>query len=132
MTLSLIVIGTYFYFANASDWFPRICVFAFIGAFYLGAGPIPWVVVGEMFGANVKWLGSSVAVCLYWTFRYVVHYVLWEDLCTLGEDVLCWACACECIFAILFVHFLVPETKGKSLLEIQDILKGSEPVSSNE
>jgi hypothetical protein len=89
-------------------------------------------VVGETFRVNVKWLGSSVAVCLYWTFRFVVHYVLWEDLYTRGEDVLSWAFARVCIFAILFVYFLVPETKGKSLLQIQGILEGSEPVSSNE
>jgi SP family facilitated glucose transporter-like MFS transporter 8 len=126
MALSLIVIGTYFNIANASDWFPGICVFAFISAFSLGVGPIPWVVIGETFSIHVKWLGSSVAVCLYWTFRFVVYYVLWEDLYALGEDVLCWAFACVCIVAILFVYFLVPETKQKSPLEIQGILEGAE------
>jgi SP family facilitated glucose transporter-like MFS transporter 8 len=129
MTLSLIVIGTYFNVANASDWFPRICVFAFIGAFSLGVGPIPWVMAGEMFSVNVKWLGSSVAVCLYWTFRFVLQHVLWNDLYALGEDVLCWAFACVCISALFFVYFLVPETKGRSLLEIQSILERDGPES---
>ena len=130
MCICLAVLGFYFRLKNRGDdvsnigFIPLICVNVFIVVFSLGFGPIPWMMTGELFAANVKGTASSIAVCTNWTLVFVVTFTFEKFLETLGEDNTFYMFAVICGAAAIFIFLLVPETKGKSLAEIQQILKG--------
>jgi MFS transporter, sugar porter (SP) family len=130
MSLCLAVLGLYFCLKNNEDdvsgigWLPLLCVTIYIVMFSLGFGPLPWLIMGEVFAPNVKGAASSVAVCTNWTLTFVVTYSFGKLIDGLGEDWTFWSFAIICGIATVFTYYLVPETKGKTLSEIQRILNG--------
>ncbi|PSN47391.1 Facilitated trehalose transporter Tret1 [Blattella germanica] len=137
MGLCLAVLGLYFHLKdNGSDvsgigWLPLVCVNVFIVVFSLGFGPIPWMMTGELFAANIKGTASSIAVCTNWTLVFIVTFSFEKLLNALGTNVTFWIFAVICGLASAFVFILVPETKGKSLSEIQQMLSGKSPRKAN-
>lgn len=80
--------------------------------------------MSELFSSNIKGLASGLAVTLNWTLVFIVTRTF-EDLnANLGEAGTFWLFGAITAVGFLFVFFLVPETKGKTLVEIQKILGG--------
>ncbi|XP_051144807.1 sugar transporter ERD6-like 5 [Andrographis paniculata] len=93
-------------------------VLIFSGSFSLGLGGIPWVIMSEIFPINVKGLAGSLVTVVNWLGTWIVTY----SFAFLEQ----WSAAgIFFIFAIIsgltmvFVVKLVPETKGRTLEEIQ-------------
>jgi len=129
MGLCLAILGLYFCFKKGGDvsgigWLPLLCVTVYIVVFSLGFGPLPWLMMGEVFAPNVKGAASSIAVCTNWTLTFVVTFSFGKLVDGLGEDWTFWLFAITCGIATIFIYYLVPETKGKTLSEIQRILNG--------
>jgi len=129
MGLCLAILGLYFCLKKGDDvssigWLPLLCVTVYIVMFSLGFGPLPWLMMGEVFAPNVKGAASSIAVCTNWTLTFVVTFSFGKLVDGLGEDWTFWLFAIICGIATMFIYFLVPETKGKTLSEIQRILNG--------
>jgi len=129
MGLCLAVLGLYFYLKKVDDvsgigWLPLFCVTVYIVMFSLGFGPLPWLMMGEVFAPNVKGAASSIAVCTNWTLTFVVTFSFGKLVDGLGEDWTFWLFAIICFIATIFIYYLVPETKGKTLSEIQRVLNG--------
>lgn len=78
--------------------------------------------MGEIFSSDIKGLASSLTGTLNWTLAFVVTMIYPPLKASIGPD------SCFIIFTVisiigtLFSAFVVPETKGKSLAEIQKIL----------
>lgn len=89
-----------------------------------GFGPLPWAIMGEIFPANLK----SVASALTASFCWSLGFLLTKSFTTVSEAIgiysVFWAFAVCCVFALLFSIYLLPQTEGKSLQEIQDMLHG--------
>lgn len=138
MGLCLAILGLYFCLKNKGDdvsgigWLPLMCVTIFIVMFSLGFGPLPWMMMGEVFAPNVKGAASSIAVCTNWTLVFLVTYTFGKLVDGLGEHTTFWLFAVICGIATVFIFYLVPETKGKSLAEIQRILNGNSNPKNNE
>lgn len=127
MGLCLAVLGSYFYIKEGGDvsdlgWLPLLCVAVYIVVFSLGFGPLPWLMMGEVFAPNIKGAASSIAVCTNWTLTFAVTFSFGKLVDGLGEEWTFWLFAIICGIATLFVYYVVPETKGKTLSEIQCIL----------
>ena len=134
MGLCLAILGLYFCLKNKGDdvsdigWLPLLCVTVFIVMFSLGFGPLPWMMMGEVFAPNIKAAASSIAVCTNWTLTFLVTFSFGKLIVGLGEDWTFWLFAIICGIATVFIFYLVPETKGKTLTEIQRIFNaGSSP-----
>ncbi|XP_071723819.1 LOW QUALITY PROTEIN: sugar transporter ERD6-like 16 [Rutidosis leptorrhynchoides] len=93
-------------------------VLLYISAFSIGMGAVPWVIMSEIFPINIKGVAGSLVVLVNWLGAWAVSYTFnflmsWSSYGTFlvysGFSVL----------TILFVAKLVPETKGKTLEEIQ-------------
>ncbi|PQM34972.1 sugar transporter ERD6-like 7 isoform X1 [Prunus yedoensis var. nudiflora] len=90
----------------------------YIGSFSIGMGAVPWVVMSEIFPINIKGQAGSLATLVNWfgawlcsyTFNYLMS---WSSY---GTFILYAAINA---LAILFVTLMVPETKGKTLEQIQ-------------
>jgi SP family facilitated glucose transporter-like MFS transporter 8 len=131
MAICTLLIGVFFFLkADYQDvsnlgWLPLTSVCLFIVAFSLGYGPIPWMMVGELFAPNIKGIASSLACILNWILAFLVTR-FYQDLATsFGIHTTFWIFAAISLIGTVFVFFVVPETKGKTLREIQKELGGS-------
>ena len=88
----------------------------------LGLSPLPYMMLGELFPTNVKGVAVSMANIWASLLAFVVskmHQVV-TDTCGIYAA-FGWF-ASTCFFGIVFIFFVVPETNGKSLMEIQEEL----------
>lgn len=88
------------------------------------AGPIPWMMMGELFANDAKGVAGAVAGAINWSMAFVITatYSTMSETFGIGQTFLIFSAFC--MLAFLFVFFFVPETKGKSLIEIQRMLSG--------
>ncbi|GJN37792.1 hypothetical protein PR202_gb26781 [Eleusine coracana subsp. coracana] len=90
----------------------------FTGSFSLGMGGIPWVIMSEIFPINTKGSAGSLVTLVSWLGSWVVSYgfnflLIWSSYGTF------FLFASICGLTVMFVERLVPETKGRTLEEIQ-------------
>lgn len=105
---------------------PIVSVAVYITVFSLGFGPIPWMMLGELFPAKMKGIASSIAAALNWVLAFTVTKLFQNMLDLLGTDLTFVVFTVSTILATVFVCFFVPETKGKDMEEIQYMLAGTE------
>ncbi|XP_019456410.1 PREDICTED: sugar transporter ERD6-like 7 [Lupinus angustifolius] len=93
-------------------------ILVYIGSFSIGMGAIPWVVMSEIFPINIKGQAGSIATLVNWFGAWLCSYTFnflmsWSSY---GTFILYAAIN---VLAILFIVVAVPETKGKSLEQLQ-------------
>ncbi|KAG4913112.1 hypothetical protein JHK85_054495 [Glycine max] len=93
-------------------------ILVYIGSFSIGMGAIPWVVMSEIFPVNIKGLAGSVATLVNWFGAWLCSYTFnfFMSWSSYGTFILYAAINA---LAILFIIVAVPETKGKSLEQLQ-------------
>ncbi|APZ44843.1 D-xylose transporter XylE [Polaribacter reichenbachii] len=103
-------------------------VLTFIGSFALSMGPVVWVVLSEMFPNKIRSVAMSVAVAVQWAGNYVVSQSF--PMVTVSElnnnnfwngSLPYFIFSFFIIIIIIFTYKFIPETKGKSLEEIEAI-----------
>lgn len=111
---------------SAISWLPIVSLVIFIAVYCIGWGPLPWTVMGEMFASNVKSKASGITVCVCWLVSFFITKFANNLQDVFGQFALFWIFAVFCVASVLFTVLILPETKGKSLQEIQDVLSGVE------
>ncbi|XP_024525314.1 sugar transporter ERD6-like 4 isoform X1 [Selaginella moellendorffii] len=132
MAVSCFLVGFAFYLQQHMDATSHFAPFVgnlalisllvYITSFALGMGPIPWIIMSEVLPSHIKGLGGSVATLVNWTFSWLVtmsfNFLLnWSST---GSFALF---AGMCAFTVLFVAVLVPETRGRTLEEIEALFQ---------
>lgn len=112
-------------------WLPITSLSLFIIVFSLGFGPIPWMISSEVLPQEIKTKASAGAGTFNWFLAFVVTLFFNDVIDAIGTDITFFFFMAVCIVGTVFVFFIVPETKGKSFEEIQRILGGDSPSSSN-
>ncbi|XP_034837077.1 facilitated trehalose transporter Tret1-like [Maniola hyperantus] len=127
-SLAMFFLGLYFYLDHVGNpvidkikWFPLAVLILFFIGYDSGLGIIPNTLIGEMFTTNVRSKGSAVALTSSWAAGFVVTTIFGSIIESIGY-IAFWIFAATCLGAVVFTIFCVLETKGKSLLEIQDLL----------
>ena len=102
-----------------------LAILVFIGSFAMSMGPVVWVMLSEMFPNNVRSVAMSIAVAAQWLFNALVA----NSFPLVNESALnqngfngalpYFIFSSFCVVAMVFVWKLVPETKGKSLEEME-------------
>lgn len=98
-----------------------IAIVAFIAAFAMALGPIPWILCSEIFPMRIRGSAMSVATFAIWISCYIVArtFPKLNESPHVGPALTFWIYAVCSALAFLFVLKMVPETKGRSLEEIE-------------
>lgn len=136
MSICLGVLAVYFHLLenqirDLHFTIPIISVTLYITVFSLGFGPIPWIMIGELFPSKIKGLASSISAALNWVLAFTVTKLFQNLLDLLGSGYTFGTFMIATIFATVFVCCLVPETKGKDMKEIQYILAGNVEIEED-
>ncbi|XP_020043168.1 solute carrier family 2, facilitated glucose transporter member 10 isoform X2 [Castor canadensis] len=112
-------------------WAALVCMMAFVAAFSLGFGPVTWLVLSEIYPAEIR--GRAFAFCN--SFNWAANlFISLSFLHLIGAIGLSWTFLLYGLTAVLglsFIYSFVPETKGQSLAEIdQQFRKRRFPLSS--
>jgi len=132
MAICTLLLGVFFYLKVDPDsdtsnlgWLPLTSVCVFIVAFSLGYGPIPWMIVGELFAPHIKGFASSLSCVFNWILAFLVTRFYSDLVSEFAIHTTFWIFTVLSGIGVVFVFFIIPETKGKTLDEIQSILGGS-------
>jgi SP family arabinose:H+ symporter-like MFS transporter len=98
-----------------------VCVMVFIAAFASALGPIPWILCSEIFPNKVRGRAMSIATFTIWSCCYIVAqtFPMLNDSKAIGPVVTFWIYGAVSLLTFVFVWFAVPETKGRTLEEIE-------------
>jgi SP family arabinose:H+ symporter-like MFS transporter len=104
-------------------------ILLFIGAFAMALGPIPWIVCSEIFPTRIRGRAMSLATFTIWTSCYIVAqtFPMLNDSPVIGPARTFWIYAVCSLGALIFVAAMLPETKGRSLEEIEQSWQRNEP-----
>ncbi len=96
-------------------------ILLFIAAFAMALGPIPWIVCSEIFPTRVRGRAMSVATFVIWSTCYLVaqSFPMLNDSPAIGPAKTFWIYCAFSFLGFLFVFWQMPETKGRSLEEIE-------------
>lgn len=108
---------------NQIDALALFSMISYIVFFSIGMGAIPWVLMSEIYPNRVRGIASSVAVCVNWTCAFIMTLTFASLNAMLGNAGTFLLFAFELLLTTLFVFKYVPETKGKTLEEIQEYFK---------
>ncbi|CAH9115175.1 unnamed protein product [Cuscuta epithymum] len=103
---------------NAAPILALAGILVYIGSFSVGMGAVPWVIMSEIFPINVKGVAGSLATLVNWFGAWLCSYTFnflmsWNSIGTF------MIYAAVNVIAVLFVIKIVPETKGRTLEQIQ-------------
>jgi SP family galactose:H+ symporter-like MFS transporter len=95
------------------------CLMTYVSFFSLGLGPVPWLMNAEIFPLSVRGKAMSIAVASNWLFNFLIAQTFLSLVKFMGSAGVFLLFAIFSILALIFVRRFVPETKGKSLEEIE-------------
>lgn len=104
------------------SFLPIASLLLYIISFNLGFASLPWAISGELFTANLKCLAATVncSACFLLSFVTTTFFPYLNGV--IGIDGSFLVFSVFCVISCVFIYFVVPETKGKSLYEIQQML----------
>lgn len=127
MLLSETALGVYFYLSDETEtdvssfsWLPVVCLVLYIITYNCGFGPLPWTVMGEIFPTNVRSVASATTSSVCWLLGFILTKFFGQVSNEIGMGGSFWIFAGFCLVAAIFVITYLPETKGKTLAEIQE------------
>ena len=130
MSISLLILGFNINVIEAGSesdvvrLFPVVEIVAYILSFGIGVGTIPWLLLGELCPAKVKGVTSGFAVFAAFLAIFIVVKMFPLMVVTFGQVATYWLFSVVCALTGLFSVAFLPETKGKSLGEIQRLFDG--------
>jgi len=91
----------------------------FITSFAFSLGPVVWTVINEIFPARVRGRGVALATAVNWGSAYIVSQFFLSLVDAIGSSLTFFLFTFFCVVGWIWVYRAVPETKQKSLEEIQ-------------
>mmetsp|Transcript_78809 Transcript_78809/g.142155 ORF Transcript_78809/g.142155 Transcript_78809/m.142155 type:complete len:167 (-) Transcript_78809:93-593(-) len=111
-----------FFIKTSPGWLVLVCSFGYIAFFSIGLGPIPWLMMGELFPQQIRSNASSIAAALNWSCSFVTTETVSSLKGAIGFSGVFGLYACVLALGTVYVALRVPETKGKSFAELEQML----------
>ncbi len=122
MIISLFILGTAFFIpalSHSYGWLPVVSLMLYVASFAIGLGPVFWLLISEIFPLKIRGLAMSIASDANWGSNLLVALTFLSLIQLVGKGWTFWLYGIITILAVLFSFKLVPETKGRSLEEIE-------------
>jgi SP family arabinose:H+ symporter-like MFS transporter len=119
MGISLLIIGIAFHFNASQGWLLLPFILLYIACFASSMGPVVWVVMSEIFPTRIRGRAMSIATVVLWIGCYAVSQTFPMFVETLGSAYTFWIYMVMAVFTFFFVLKVLPETKGRTLEEIE-------------
>ena len=132
MIVSICLLGAFFFIKhNLNDTdlakelsvLPIVALSTYIAAFSVGLGPIPWLMMSELFSPSARGIASSILVCSNWSLCFVTVKFFPGLKLLIGMAITFWSLGAILVVCTLLIFLVVPETKGKTLEEIQRLFQ---------
>lgn len=105
--------------ASQISWLAVLCVILFIMAFSIGWGPIPWILMAELFPPLARDTAGAFVNLVNWLCAFLVLKFFPQMQKAFLQQGAFWFFSGFCLLSFLFTLFVIPETKGKTLEEIE-------------
>jgi len=119
MGVSQLLLGAAFRVENLSGSAILFLILLYIAFFAMAMGPIVWVVLSEIFPTRMRGSAMAIATVALWIADFAVTLTFPVIADRLSETTAFWIYAVMCAIDFFFMLFLLPETKGKTLEEIE-------------
>ncbi len=96
-----------------------VLVLTAIGCYAMSLAPVTWVIISEIFPNRIRGTAMSIAVGFLWIACFLLTYTFPIFKTLLGASVTFWIYAGICVVGFFFIWRRLPETKGKTLEEIE-------------
>ena len=123
MAVCLAMVGLAFYTGTAGGYWVLAGILLYISFFAISLGPLTFVVVAEIFPNQIRGRAMGVAIFFLWLSVYVVSQTFPMLLESIGSAYTFWIYMVTSVMAFIFILNVVPETKGKTLEQIQEMWK---------
>jgi sugar porter (SP) family MFS transporter len=134
--IGLIVLGWYFdmgsKFQHANPWIALAAMMFYIAMFEISLGPIFWVMIAEIFPLRARAKAMAVCTMFNWLFNFFVSYWFLNLVKAIGQPETFWLYALFGIGAVVFFAVRVPETKNRSLEQIEREVHGEPQMTAQQ
>jgi sugar porter (SP) family MFS transporter len=118
LTVTHVLIGASFY-AGQGGFLLLVLTLAAIGCYGLTLAPVTWVVLSEIFPNRIRGAAMSVSVFALWTACFILTFTFPMLRESLGTAYTFWVYAAICVVGLFYTWHRLPETKGKTLEQIE-------------
>jgi sugar porter (SP) family MFS transporter len=123
MSVGLLILGLSFalpQLAGARGFVAVSSLMLYVGAFAVGLGPVFWLVLSEIYPLSIRGRAMSVGTLVNWAANLIVALSFLTLVGGIGKAPTFWLYGGITVLAWLFAYFQVPETKGKTLEQIEE------------
>jgi sugar porter (SP) family MFS transporter len=132
MAVTLGLLGVVFHVSHQSAgmaWLAVISMMAYVGSFAISLGPIFWLLISEIYPLKIRNSAEGLAATFNWGANLLVTLTFLTLVEMLGPSLTFWVYGLCAIAAGLFSYYFVPETKGRTLEEIEESLHSKSRVA---
>ena len=119
MGVFLALLSGAFHYGKLEGPWVLLCVLGYVACFCVSLGPVVWVMISEIFPNRVRGRAMSIATVCLWIACFLVSQTFPIMLKNLAGAATFGIYAMMCAVTFVFVFWMVPETKGKTLEEIE-------------
>ncbi len=143
MATALITVGISFHFMDNADTsgagtggpttagiITLVALVVFIASFAFSLGPVVWTVINEIFPNRVRGRAVAVATAVNWGSAWLVSQFFLTLIDSIGNSATFYLFGAFSVVAYVWIWKTVPETKGRTLEEIQEIWEDDNPVQA--
>lgn len=119
MAITLGVLGTAFAMYGGLASVAVVCLMAYVASFAISLGPIFWLLISEIYPMKIRGVAQGAAAATNWGANLLVSLTFLTLVHALGPARTFWLYGVLAVGSWLFSYYLVPETKGRTLEEIE-------------
>ncbi|XWS57354.1 hypothetical protein CRYUN_Cryun09bG0167300 [Craigia yunnanensis] len=119
MVISLFLLGSYYLFLDDVPAIAVVALLLYVGCYQLSFGPIGWLMISEVFPLRLRGRGLSIAVLVNFGANALVTLAFSPLKAWLGAGIVFYVFGVIAVLSLFFIFFIVPETKGLTLEEIE-------------
>lgn len=107
------------YYSGNTGWYVVAFALLAVAVFAATLGPVAWVLISEIFPNSIRGIAMSIAVLSLWVANFILSFTFPILRDSLGPAGTFWIYAAICLAGIFVIRSFIPETKGKTLEQIE-------------